>query len=345
MSSICTDFEMGVQKYLKSPPVLALNSYNNALLLICRLLELKPGDIVAASPMACLATTQPFAFLGIKFIWCDINPRTGTLCPDSLDHALKAYKVKAVIHNHFAGYVGDIDSITVVAEKYNVPVINDCIEAFGTRYKGSTNSFFNAQFTIYSGNPVRFLNTVDGALVIIKDAELRAHAVKMRDVGIDRSTFRDHLGEISSESDVAMTGISATQNSIFSSLGLSQLKEIDSLLSCHQGNANSLAEFVDSPMVSACSEDPNYWVLGGFVDNKKQFIEFMRLNRISVSSIHIRNDLYTVFSDSISLPLGGVEEFSRKFVALPCGWWLTEADVGQIKESLKKWSRSSGKNV
>ena len=345
MSPVCTEFEVELQKYFDSPEVLAINTFNNALFIVCRLLDLRPGDMVISSPMACLASTQPFAFMGVKFVWCDVDPRTGTLCPDSVSEALKNYNVRAILHNHFAGYAGDIQAISEIAQRYGVPIVNDCIEAFGTKYCGHMAPFFDAAVTIYSGNPVRFLNTVEGALLVINDAGMRDQAIKLRDSGIDRLKFRDELGEISADCDVSLLGLSATPNSIFASLGLAQLKQVDRIISEHKSNAMQLANFLDLELRKTGVDDPNYWVLGGLYREKRAFIEFMKNEGISASSVHFRNDVYSIFSDSISLGLSGVEEFSQKFVAIPCGWWLSKQDLNKIELSLKKWFNSRRKYV
>lgn len=345
MSPICDQFEAELQKYFDTPNVLAINTFNNALLIICRLLDLRPGDIVVSSPMACLASTQPFAFMGIRFIWCDVDPHSGTLCPESVNHALKNYNVKAILHNHFAGYSGNIDAISKISKKFGVPVVNDCIEAFGSKYHGEIAPFFNSEFTIFSGNPVRFLNTVEGALLVINDPAMRDKAIKLRDTGIDRLKFRDNLGEISPACDVSLLGLSATPNSIFSALGLAQLKQVDNIIKKHRSNALRLSPFLDLEVEKTSKEDPNYWVLGGLYQNKREFIEFMQNEGINTSSVHLRNDKYSIFSDSISLDLCGVQEFSEKFVAIPCGWWLSEKDLNNIELSLKKWFNSRRKYV
>tara|TARA_B110000879_G_C11182971_1_gene519555 strand:+ start:8649 stop:9761 length:1113 start_codon:yes stop_codon:yes gene_type:complete len=345
MSPICSEFEVATQRYLASPKVLSVNTFNNALFIACHILGLRPGDRVVASPMACLASTQPFAFLGIKFIWCDVDPRSGTLCVESVATALKAYDVKAVIHNHFAGYAGDIRGIMEICREYSVPVINDCIEAFGTKYHGLKQPFFDADITIYSGNPVRFLNTVDGALLVIPDDGLRNKASLLRDSGIDRLRFRDELGEISADCDISHTALSATQNSVFASLGLAQIDKVDSLISQHRENASHLTKFLDRELKTTGKDDPNYWVLGGLFSAKREFIKFMRREGIAVSSVHMRNDLYSVFGDAISFSLTGVDEFSENFVAIPCGWWLSTKDILQIENGLKKWFFKEVRNV
>ena len=90
-------------------------------------LGLKYGDEVLASPMGCLVSTQPYASMGFKIKWCDIDTVTGTLDPDSV-RAKITPNTKAIIHNHFCGYPGYIDEINSIGREYGIPIIDDGIE-------------------------------------------------------------------------------------------------------------------------------------------------------------------------------------------------------------------------
>ena len=79
------EFEKKLKLFLDTDSqVLATNSFNMAIAVATSVLNIKSGDEVIASPMACLASTQPFATQGIRVIWADVDPRTGTLCPESV---------------------------------------------------------------------------------------------------------------------------------------------------------------------------------------------------------------------------------------------------------------------
>ena len=109
-------------------------------------------------------------------------------------------------HNHFCGYPGFIDEINVIGKEYGISVIDDCIEAFGSEYKGRKLGNCGTDITIFSFNAVRIPNTIDGGAIIIHNKDLLKQAVLIRDCGIDRSIFRDELGEISPLCDITVTG-------------------------------------------------------------------------------------------------------------------------------------------
>ena len=78
------EFEARLAEYIGIDEVLCTNSFNSAYLVLIRTLGLGHGDEVVASPMCCLASSQPFAVSGIKLIWADIDPSTGTLDPEAV---------------------------------------------------------------------------------------------------------------------------------------------------------------------------------------------------------------------------------------------------------------------
>ena len=152
---------------------------------------------------------MPILSVGAKAVWADIDPRTGTLSPDSVRKKLTA-ATKAIFHNHHCGYPGYIDEINTIGKEKGLPVIDDCIEAFGARYKGRALGSLDTDVTLFSFQTVRLPNTIDGGAVCFRDIELHEKACKLRDLGVDRSTFRDDMGEISPLSDVRQPGMGVT---------------------------------------------------------------------------------------------------------------------------------------
>lgn len=322
------EFERLLAVYFNSPNVIATNAFNMAILVALSTLEISPGDKVIASPMSCLASTQPLLSMGINVQWADINPRTGTLCPNSVRNLLSV-RPKAIIHNHFCGHVGFIDEINSIGREYGIPVIDDCIEAFGSEYKGRKLGNVGTDITIFSFNPVRIPNTLDGGAVIFKDNHLYKKSLLVRDAGIDRSRFRDELGEINADCDIELIGHSATIGELSSYIGIQQMKNVDRILDIQRKNALSWDQKLsdDVNLISIINEDcnPNYWVYGILAKNKRETIVKFRELGFYASGVHLNNNAYSVFGDKKVLP--GVTEFNSQFVALPSGWWVKNQDI------------------
>ena len=129
------EFEKRLAEYLGVKNVLLTNTYGLAWQVLFRALGLEPGDEVIATPMSCLQSTMPMAQYGLKTVWADIDPKYGVLDPDSVKCKITA-KTKVIINYHFCGYPGYVDEINAIGKEKGIMVIDDCIEAFGAKYKG-----------------------------------------------------------------------------------------------------------------------------------------------------------------------------------------------------------------
>lgn len=319
-------FEKEIERFIGGTnTVLVTCSFSMAISVTMSLLEIRSGDEVIASPMACLASTQPLAAMGINVVWADVDPKTGTLCPDSVKSKLTS-KTKAIIHNHFCGYPGYIDDINAIGKRYGIPVIDDGIEAFGSEYKGRKIGNCESDITIFSFGAVRIPNTIDGGAIVLRDSALIKKVEIIRDCGIDRSIFRDEMGEINSKCDISRIGYSATMSNVNAYIGVQQMDCVTDILSeqCKQAELwkARLQSFSNIEIMGRSETNPNYWVFGILADSKRQIITEFRDKGWYASGVHINNNVYSLFGKQGELL--GVNEFYSHFVALPCGWWVQE---------------------
>lgn len=317
-------FEEKLKEYFNVPYLFVTSSFHNAISVALTTMGIVPGDEVIASPMACLVSTQPYLSSGLKVCWADVDPKTGTLSPDSVKAQIKP-TTKVIVHNHFCGYPGFVDEINAIGKEYGIPVIDDGIECFGSEYKGKKIGNCGTDVTVFSLSAVRFMNCIEGGVVIFKDKDLYEKGLLVRDSGIDRTKFRDELGEISPQCDISLVGYSAMMSNVNGYIGLEQMKQIDQLLARHREQAEKWYGYFEGKTncVPIRRQDcmPNYWVFGLLSEDKVGTIKEFRAKGYYTSGVHIRNDLYSAFGkQQVALP--GVEEFYKKFVALPCGWWM-----------------------
>jgi len=320
------EYENKLKQYFDEPYVLVTNTFASAISVSVTALGLKSGDEVLVSPMGCLVSTQPYAAMGLKVKWCDVDPQSGTLDPDSVRANITS-NTKAIIHNHFCGYPGYIDEINAIGLEYGVPVIDDGIECFGTEYKGKKIGHCGTDVTVFATSAVRLPNTIDGGIIIFNSAEHYEKAKRARDCGIDRSKFRDEIGEISPLCDISEIGFSATMSNVNAYIGVQQMAALPELLLAQRNNAQKwiekLAHVDGIKIVNSSCGVPNYWVFGVLATSKKECIIDFRGKGYNASGVHINNNIYSVFGDQRELK--GVNEFYQHFVALPSGWWAGDS--------------------
>lgn len=319
------EFEQKLSSYIGAKQLISVNSFNSAVLVALISLGIKAGDEVIASPMACLASNQPFVTIGAKVIWADIDPETGTLSPESVRQKITS-KTKAIFHNHFCGYPGYIDEINMIGADFNVPVVDDAIEAFGSEYRGEKIGNTGTDVTIFSFQAVRLPTTIDGGALVFKDQNIFEKSVLVRDSGIDRRYFRDSMGEIDPNYDIKVSGFGATMNEMSSYIGIQQLNEIEVLLQRQRQNASNWNKRIREqfPQYEVYNQRvetfPNFWIYGILADDKRNAIKVFREAGYYSSGVHFPNNNYSIFGTQEFLP--GVSEFYSKFLALPSGWWL-----------------------
>ncbi len=317
------EFEKNLAKYIGIDKVLCTNSFNSAYLVLIRVLGLQPGDEVIASPMCCLASSQPFAVSGIKLKWADIDPTTGTLDPDSVRRAIGS-ATKAIVHNHFCGYVGYVDEIRYIAHKRGILLIDDVSESFGSLYKGLKAGNWGADATVYSFQTIRLPNAIEGGAVSFSKEEHYKKAMLIRDYGIDRPRFRDDLGEISPLCNIELAAYGCMTSDVNAYLGTLSLKATPDLIARQRENAISIANSLPagvSPLRPVDDTVPNYWVFGAMADDKQAFLKRTKTEKkIGISSVHLPNTFYSLFGTQA--PCLGVNDFFKHFVALPSGWWI-----------------------
>lgn len=323
------EFENKVQKFIGNKKFISISG--NSILFALQVLDIKAGDEVVMSPMSCLISSQPVSLIGAKVIWCDIDPSTGTLNPDSLKTAITP-KTKAVIHYHWGGNPGYIHEINQIAHSFGIPVIEDALESFGAEYEGKLIGNHSSDIVCFSFTPVRIPNLIDGAGLAFNSEILYRKAIRMRDLGIDRKSFRDQHGELSENSDVSSAGNSLLLNNVFGFIGSMQMDHVEVLLNKHRSNAELWhALFAELPNVKPLSlttqtSKPSYWVYTLLAQNRDELFKLFRDRGFSVSKMHLRNDAYSVFGTR-SVGLRGVEEFSNRQLNIPCGWWMENSDV------------------
>lgn len=313
-------FESRLRSFVGVENIMTTNTYAMSIQIALTVLGLQPGDEVISSPMSCLASNQPLKAFGLNVRWADINPMTGTLCPNSVRTHISP-NTKLIFHNHFCGYIGHVDEINAIGHEYSIPVIDDCVEAFGSKYKGNVAGNLGTDITIFSFQTVRLPNTIDGGAVVFKDKKLYEAALLARDFGIRRNIFRDQNGEISPLCDISTPGFGGTMSDMNSYIGCLQMDNLSELLAKQKSNAKKWNEELNFFKLNSRDEiEPNYWVYGILSDNKLEDMLRFREHGFYASGVHLPNSYYSAFGEQSHHP--GVFEFNNKFIALPCGWWF-----------------------
>lgn len=333
------EFEKALEPWVGSRNVLALNSCTSALHLALRLAGVGPGDEVISTPMTCTATNMPVLERGATLVWADIDPNTGCIDPELLRNRISS-RTKAIICVHWAGYPCNLQEINDLAKKFDLKVIEDAAHAFGAMYKGSQIGS-HSDFVCFSFQAIKHMTTVDGGILVCRSEEDYRRGKLLRWYGIDRDSPRTLCR---CEDDIPEYGYKFHMNDVNATIGLVQLQSIQNILDRYRRNAavyDDAFRFLKGVALPEYAQDrvSSYWVYPLLLRDKQAFAAKMAEKGIVVSMVHKRNDVHTAFQSARTGPLPGVDMFEKCHLALPVGWWLTDADLQYIIEAVREYSR------
>jgi len=138
-----------------------------ALYAILKALGVGKEDEVILPGYTCVMDVNPIKYLGAKPVYVDIEPNTFNMNVNLLEEKITP-KTKVIIAQHTYGYVCDMDKILSIAEKHNIPVIEDCCLCLGSTYKGKLAGTFGkaAYFSFQWNKP---FTTGLGGMAITND--------------------------------------------------------------------------------------------------------------------------------------------------------------------------------
>ena len=110
-------------------------SGTEALLMSLMALDIRPGDEIITTPFTFVATAEVMVLLGAKPVFVDIEPDTCNIDVSLIEQKITP-KTKAIMPVSLYGQVADMDEINAIADKHNLPVIEDAAQSFGATYKG-----------------------------------------------------------------------------------------------------------------------------------------------------------------------------------------------------------------
>lgn len=120
-------------EYVGVKHVIPCGNGTDALQIALMSLDLKPGDEVITTSFTFIATVEVVALLGLKPVFVDVDPDTFLMDVNKVAEAITD-KTKAIIPVHLYGQTVDMEPLLALADKHNIPVIEDNAQAIGGSY-------------------------------------------------------------------------------------------------------------------------------------------------------------------------------------------------------------------
>ena len=158
--------------------VVALSAGTAAVHLALLACGVGPGDEVLVQSFTFCASSHPITYLGATPVFVDSEVDTWNMDPDLLEEAIKdriaktGKKPKAIVPVYLHGMPAKIDRIIAVADKYDIPVIEDAAEGLGSRYNGRVCGTFG-HYGVLSFNGNKMITTSGGGALICPNEETK----------------------------------------------------------------------------------------------------------------------------------------------------------------------------
>ena len=188
MGNEVSELESSLEEFTGAKYAVSCSNGTDALLLAMMALDIKPGDEVITTPFTFIATAETIAFLGATPVFVDIDEKTYNIDPNKIEEKITS-KTKAIIPVSLYGQPADMDKISEIAKKYNLKVIIDGAQSFGSRYNSKTDSNLG-DISTTSFFPAKPLGCYgDGGAVFTNDEEI---ANKMKSLRLHGQSKRYH---------------------------------------------------------------------------------------------------------------------------------------------------------
>lgn len=336
-------FEKDLKNYLNHDvEVAALSSGTAALHLALIILGIKQGDEVLCQSLTFSASANPIVYVGAIPVFIDSEPETWNMCPDSLEIAIKDRLAKgklpkAIIVVHLYGMPAKMNEIMEVAQKYNIPVIEDAAEALGSAYQGRKCGTFGLM-SILSFNGNKIITTSGGGALVCNTLEQKNKAVYLSTQAREKAPHYQH-SEI---------GYNYRMSNVSAGIGRGQMEVLDKRVEARRNNhffyVNLFQEIEGVTVFSEPNEDfySNHWLSAITVDesitgwsNHDLRLQF-RNKKIESRPLWKPMHLQPVFENSIYYGNSVAEDLFNKGLCLPSGSNLTEEQKNRIKEVVLK---------
>ena len=332
-------FEDEFKDYLGSKSSIALNSCTGGLHCVLTALGIGAGDEVITTTFTFVATGHVIAWTGAKPVLVDIDPKTFNIDPKLIEKAITP-RTKAIMPVHFGGLSCDMDEINAIANKHNIPVIEDAAHGLGGEYKGKKlgNIGLAGAFSFY---PTKNITTGEGGMVVTNDEELAGKIRQNAFFGIDKEVWERFGKKNAWEYNVVNPGFKYNMPDMAAVIGRVQLKKVDNLNNKRKEIAEkymqAFSPLKDILTLPSDIEDGKHsWHLFPLLiekGNRDDFIDHLKERNVGTGVHYIPLHFFDFYQKSYGYNKGDfphAESVFRKIVSIPLFPSLTEEEIERV---------------
>ncbi len=185
--------EYALQEYTGAKHAITCSSGTDALLLALMAFDIGQNDEVITTPFTFIATAEVIALLGAKPVFVDIDEKTYNIDANKIEEKITS-KTKAIVPVSLYGQPAQMDKIDQIAKKYNLKIIIDGAQSFGSTCKGVSDSALG-DISCTSFFPAKPLGCYgDGGAVFTSDSTLAEKLKQLRVHGQNKRYHHRYIG-------------------------------------------------------------------------------------------------------------------------------------------------------
>ncbi len=337
-------FEADLESYLQieGKRVVALSAGTAALHLGLVMLGVGRGDEVICQSFTFSASANPIVYQGASPIFVDSEPDTWNMDPKALEAAIKdriaktGRKPKAIIPVHLYGMPAKMDEIMAIAQKYDIPVLEDAAEAIGSTYKGRRCGSFGAYGALsFNGN--KMITTSGGGALVCPDGAAAKRVMFYATQARDEAPHYQH----------SHIGYNYRMSNICAGIGRGQMLVLEHHIAKRKQNHRRYMELLaDVKGISVLDNpssdfDSNFWLTCIVVDpdeagfSREEVRLALEAENIESRPLWKPMHLQPVFSQCPFYGDGTSEALFNDGLCLPSGSLLEEEDLERVCRVIK----------
>jgi dTDP-4-amino-4,6-dideoxygalactose transaminase len=187
------NFEKNFQLYTRAKHAFAVSNATAALEIAAQLCQLSPADEVIIPSHTFTSSAYPFARMGARLVWADIDPDTRVVTCDSLGQCISD-ATKVIVVPHLYGYGAEMPEIIALAKSYDLLVVEDAAQSLGVNVSGQMTGTFG-DFGVFSFHSHKNVTTLgEGGMLVVRDPKIAELIPMLRHNGhcvfpFDRSDY------------------------------------------------------------------------------------------------------------------------------------------------------------
>lgn len=340
-------FEHDFAAYKGVNNVAALNSCTAALHLSMLAADLKPGDEVITTPLTFCATINAIIHAGATPVLADIDPYTLNINPVEVARKITS-KTRAILPVHFAGRPCDMTALGIIAEQYNLLIIEDCAHAIETEYHGRKAGTMG-NFGCFSFYSTKNVVTGEGGMVIAKHEEDIARIKVLGLHGMSKDAWKRFGDEGYKHYYVTECGFKYNMMDLQAAIGIHQLARVERNWARRREVWETYqSAFADLPVTRPTEPEPDtrhaYHLYTILIDKqgcgitRDNFLDAMTAHKVGVGVHYLSIPEHPYYRDVFGWHPEDYPEamrVGRQTVSLPMSANLTENDINTVVKAVE----------